>query len=436
MAENLGIPVFGGTEYMNNPSIPSAVSFADWMKIVHYYLDNAPETLKVAGPAEPVSRSWSIFKVKTPAQSHYSYSKTTVVKVDTATDYIYSSDAVTALLYRWNNKLELVDSFQQNSPLVSASFFDDLSGNHQGLFTAVGEMRPHDNNKGSLVQFDLNNDSAHTIVSSLPRPVFSIAADFNNDRLQDYAVCGFGHTSGGLYWYQQLADGSFKKNVITETPGAMQAITGDFNKDGYTDLMVLFAQAQESVQLYLNNRKGGFSMSKLLAFPPVYGSTSFQLADINKDGLPDILYTCGDNADLTQEFKPYHGVYIFLNKGNWKFEQAYFYHMNGCTKAVAADFDGDGMTDIAAIAFFADFRNHPEEKFLYFRQDAPLHFQTFSPPIETYGRWLCMDVADYDRDGDPDIILGNYAAFISINKRYAPNWDMHRPMIVLENTSH
>ena len=286
-----------------------------------------------------------------------------------------------------------------------------------------------------MLQIDLVNDSSRTIVSSLPRPVFSVPGDFNNDHLQDYAVCGYGHLTGGLYWYQQLPDGSFKKNVITETPGAIQAITGDFNKDGHADLLVLFAQAQESIRLYLNDGKGNFTMTKVLEFPPVYGSTSFQLVDFNKDGLPDIVYTCGDNADLTQEFKPYHGLYIYLNRGNFKFEQAYFYHINGCTKAVAADFDNDGLLDIAAIAFFADFRNHSEEKFLYFHQTAPMQFRQYSPPIETYGRWLCMDVVDYDHDGDPDIVLGNYAAFIMINRRYVPNWDMRLPLIVLENKS-
>jgi hypothetical protein len=436
MAQRLGIGVFGEKMYINNPRIPSAVSYTDFMKIVDYYLKSAPEQLTIPKPAVPIIKDWSIFTLKKPVRSNYYYAKTTLTQVDTVTDNIYTADAITGYLYRWNNKLELLDSVFTGTPVVSASFFDSPEGRHNGVFTTVGDLTAHDHLLGTLLQFDLGNNlkiAADTIAAALPRPVQSVRADFNNDGLQDYVICGFGHEQGGLYWYQQLPDGKYKKNVIVETPGAVHVITGDFNKDGYTDLMVLFGQAEESIRLYTNDQKGSFTLKKLLSFPSVYGSTSFQLIDFNKDGLLDILYTCGDNADLTQEFKPYHGVYIYLNKGDFKFEQAYFYHINGCTKAVAADFDGDGDLDIATIAFFADVRNNPAEKFLYFRQDGPLHFQAYSPPVGQYGRWLCMEVRDYDHDGDPDIILGNFSAYMQINKKYVPDWDMRLPMIVLEN---
>jgi hypothetical protein len=139
-------------------------------------------------------------------------------------------------------------------------------------------------------------------------------------------------------------------------------------------LMVLFAHDDESIRLFTNMGNGSFAVTRILTFPPVYGSSGFQLVDFDKDGLLDILYTCRDNADLSSILKPFHGVYIYRNKGDWNFEQAYFYPVNGCTKAIAADFDNDGDMDLASIAFFADFKNKPEEKFLYFEQDGPFHF--------------------------------------------------------------
>src|SRR5699024_1228205 len=147
------------------------------------------------------------------------------------------------------------------------------------------------------------------------------------------------------YSYTQQPDSSFKKKVIRDVPGAIEAYVRDFNHDGWPDVMVLFAQAKEGIWLFTNDKKGGFKQRNLLRFPPVYGSDGFQLADFNHDGKPDILYVAGDNADYSSILKPYHGVYIFMNHGNYHYKKAWFYHINGATKAVAVDFDNDGDLD-------------------------------------------------------------------------------------------
>ena len=36
-------------------------------------------------------------------------------------------------------------------------------------------------------------------------------------------------------------------------------------------------------------------------------------ADFDNDGFEDLIYVCGDNADITPILKSYHGIYIFLN---------------------------------------------------------------------------------------------------------------------------
>jgi len=188
--------------------------------------------------------------------------------------------------------------------------------------------------------------------------------------------------------------------------------------------------------MFLNDHKGGFITQTLLRFPPVYGSSSFQLVDFNHDGKPDILYTCGDNSDFSKVLKPYHGVYIFTNQGNWKFKQTYFYHIDGCTKAIAADFDHDGDLDIAAIAFFANFKYHPQQSFTYLEQTAPNKFLPHEVPVDSYGRWLTMEVADINHDGYDDIILGNFSTTgrgLVNQTGFTPGWDMHNPIIILKN---
>jgi hypothetical protein len=196
---------------------------------------------------------------------------------------------------------------------------------------------------------------------------------------------------GGLYLYRQVAGNQYQKTSVSSIPGAEQAVIGDFNKDGWPDVACLFAQADEGIWMFLNDHKGGFTTSNLLRFPPVYGSTSFQMVDFNNDGNLDILYTCGDNGDFSRVLKPYHGVYIFLNQGEFKFKQSWFYPVNGATKAIAADFNGDGKPDIASIAFFSDLKDTPDEGFTYFEQDdnyalcaAPAPHKYFWP-LDMYG---------------------------------------------------
>jgi hypothetical protein len=230
----------------------------------------------------------------------------------------------------------------------------------------------------------------------------------------------------------QKADHSYNQSTIMKKAGSVQARVGDFNNDGWPDLMVLFGTGDEGLWLFLNNQKGGFTSKNLLHFPPVYGSTSFQLADMNRDGELDLIYTCGYNFHDSRIFKPYHGLYIFTNQGDWNFKQSYFYPINGCTKAIATDFDGDGDIDIATTALFADLSHKPNEGFIYFEQDKALSFKPHAIPVNKYGRWMAIDTISKPH-GRPDIVLGNYATGMVIDPNLKPFWNMQMPLIVLEN---
>ncbi|MEO6814503.1 MAG: VCBS repeat-containing protein [Ginsengibacter sp.] len=96
-----------------------------------------------------------------------------------------------------------------------------------------------------------------------------------------------------------------------------------------------------------------------------------------------------------------------MDDGNNHFKQKFFYPINGCYKAMARDFDGDGDLDIATISFFPDYRNQPLESFVYLKNNGNLNFQPYTFPQANMGRWITMDAGDIDGDGKIDIILGN-----------------------------
>lgn len=434
MAPNLGLEVYPGGVYYAGPK--AAISFDNWQKLLAYYQTLAPEKLAAANPPASVATDWAMFSLEKPRLDTGQTVMTTLVAMDTIGHQLYSSDAFRNNLYRWDRTLQPTLFNRLNSAAVNATFFRDKAGREQGLFSCLGTMRAADISKGELVSLTLNGKQGTdslAIATDLPRPLQSVSADFTKDGLTDWVVCGFGHNKGGLYWLKQTPNHQFIRLPIREVAGASQAVVGDFNADDWPDLMGLFAHADEGIWLFLNDKKGGFTERNLLRFPSVYGSTSFQLVDFNNDGRLDILYTCGDNSDYSKVLKPYHGLYIYLNKGGERYEQAYFYPINGCTKAVATDFDQDGDLDIATIAFFADFKHNPAESFLLFEQRKALQFQPHAPPISGLGRWICMDVNDWDNDGDADIILGNFSKTFIIQEGLKPTWDTHLPLIVLRN---
>jgi hypothetical protein len=95
-----------------------------------------------------------------------------------------------------------------------------------------------------------------------------------------------------------------------------------------------------------------------------------------------------------------------MNDGNNNFNETFFFAMPGASEAVAKDFDLDGDIDIAAIAFFPDFDNHPERSFVYLENMGNNIYRPQTTDHGADGRWLVMEVWDYDNDGDEDIFLG------------------------------
>lgn len=436
MAPRLGISIYRKRQYYQDPK-GSQISIEEWQKIVEYFAQNAPDSLEIPTNNRQVKEDSSLFSIHKPqwTDSSNNIATNTLVAFHPSNHTIYTSDGMQKRLYRWNRDLEPVSIEELEITGVHSSFVEDSMGRQYGIFTSIGTLPPVDIANGKVWELNMENDSIRTIAEGLPRPVHSVSGDFNNNGLQDWVVCGFGHQKGGLYLLEQQDNRQFKKKTIRPVPGAVDAEVGDFNGDGWLDILVLFAHGDEGIWLMLNDKKGGFKQENIIRFPPVYGSTSFQLEDFNGDGKLDILYTSGDNADYSQILKPYHGIYIFINQGDFTFEQEYFYHLNGATEAVAKDFDGDGDLDIAAHAFFADLKNNPSESFIYLEQNDPLSFTPKTLDIHHLGRWLTMDVGDFEGDGDPDIILGNHSRQFIGEENVNQDWNTRMPFILLLNNT-
>lgn len=379
------------------PTSP-VISEKEWAHIVAYYKTNAPYSLII--PTVPdVTDLITQFDVSSFRFKHGGQPMITLIQTDSVNKQIYVGTRE-AWLYKLDTKFNVQDSMY----VKSAPSHLHITDNQKAEVLLMGIMDPNDQPKGSLIDLDFKSDQTTTVLDSIKRPVFFEKKDLNSDQLEDYIICAFGNYTGALLVYKNLGDDHYEKMVVHAQPGTRNVIVRDFTHDGKPDILALISQADEKVMLFVNEGDFRFKPITLARFPSVYGSSFLEVADFNKDGHFDLVYTNGDNADFSIILKPYHGIRIFMNDGTNQFKETWFYPMHGASEVKARDFDSDGDVDLAAISFFPDFKHQPNS-FLYF-ENTDHGYVAQTTPLAQSGRWLKLEAADIDQDGDEDLLLG------------------------------
>ncbi len=428
-------PSYGSDPYVGWGFYPSKPLVTDWQwqNIIDYYTGTAPDSLPPQPAHAAPAMDLSLFRA-VPVGNGRGRPVTCFVHGDTSNGrrQIVAGELFPGALLWYDLSMRLVDSIPVPGGIVDMQIAGDSA-----VACNIGNINPNNALLGSLSRLHVGARGKWVMdsmpfIRDLARPVQVNGADLNGDGRMDYLVCEFGHQKGSLSWFERKVDGGYDRHVLRAQPGAIRAYVQDANGDGLPDVWALFAQGDEGVFLFINKGQGRFEAQRVLRFPPMYGSSYFELADVNKDGHPDIVYTCGDNGDYSPVFKPYHGVYVFLNDGRNNFTQHYFYPINGCYKAIARDFDGDGDIDLATIAYFPDYRRQPEEGFVYLENEGGMNFRPFSLPEAEAGRWLTLAADDVDGDGRPDLLLGNFTFGPTLSKGRI-DWKKGPTLLYLQN---
>jgi hypothetical protein len=405
--------------YPENPII----SDQDWQKIVQYYAINAPEEIIPLTQNQDFFYDFSLFEGKYLGFGNEKIPKTTLISQEPHNGNIIIGDANNEL-FIINKELELVNVL--STP--SAPTHIDFPLNKSPRVLTIGNFAPSQKKLGKLIYL---NSKKTVILDSLPRSVHFGSGDLNGDKIEDVVVCGFGNHTGRLFW----VDGSNKKeNTLSTAPGARKVILNDLNLDGKLDVLVMMAQSNEQIVWYKNLGNAQFEPIVLANFHPLFGLSNFELIDLNQDGFLDLLISNGDNWDFSNVPKNYHGVRIFLNNKKNKFEESWFFPLNGASQVKAEDFDLDGDLDLVATSFYGDDLN-PDFGFVYFNNLGNGDFVPMVTKMANAGKWLCMEIMDIDADGDKDIILGSYFhTEKEINQTRSLGYDVFPQLLILKNT--
>jgi hypothetical protein len=456
IAPFLGVDPFTGEGVRDtgntNPYLPDhiypsepMVTPSEWQSIVDYYWYAAPDELTRDAPARGIIVDSMNFSAKVPEFNADTEPVVTSVTFDEQSGYIYVSNFSNLGFYIFDRDLNKIHLSALESPLSDLILIktDSASVDNTFLATFIGSLYPSDAPYGSVrkgvfdpVLSEVVFDSV--IIDNLVRPVGSQFADLNSDGTKEIIINEFGHRGGSISWIDtDMEFGSPEKQVLINTPGCIRSYILDFTGNGMKDIVSLCTQTDQAIYLFENEGNNRFNRVTLLNFEITAGSSSFELVDFDQDGYFDILYTSGDNADFSQIFKPYHGVYIYLNDGENGYEKKWFYPLHGAYNAKARDFTGNGNLDIAAISYFADYENSPEEGFIFFSNEGNYNFTPYHHPSTRAGRWLTMDVADWTGNGKYDILLGNASAGIfgpsDITEEILDTWRNGPLFMVLEN---
>lgn len=276
----------------------------------------------------------------------------------------------------WSEKKELIDFVHKDLPSIEF-------------------------NRNPLIPYASTNEGPHVSIG-----------DVNKDGKDDLFIGGgktqpsalFVQTDSGNFVRQQTA--LFKVDAQNED---ISSVFFDSDGDQWMDLLVVSGGneykngKQLSPRLYRNN-KGTFQKDSVQFRGVEINASKVGVYDIDKDGDMDVVIA----ADLVPwEFGKSPKQYIFQNDGHGSFKDITsefapdFSTIGNVKDFIWEDLDGNGYKDLIVAGHWLPIS-------IFYNNGSSLKLQTQNGLEKTHGWWNCVKSADFDNDGDLDLIAGNF----------------------------
>lgn len=320
---------------------------------------------------------------------------------------------------------KFVDSIKVTWPNLYVQTLYEIEANqriHLDIANAVKDVAKVDVKNTYLVNASVPMDFVHLEENTLdfdrdPLVPFALSnegpgitiADVNKDSMDDIFISGakrqpsqlFIQNKNGAFISAQID--VFESNAISED---LDQVFFDVDNDMDNDLLVVsggneFTSGEPlKPRLYIND-KGRFTYNKSEFEGVSVNASVVTVIDIEKDGDLDVVI--GSNA-LPGKFGEDAINYIFRNDGMGHFENITaafsreFASAGLITAIQVADLDGNGFDDVVAVGTWMPVK--------IFMNDGRSFSQRIIPNTE--GWWRALKIADFDKDGDLDIVAGNW----------------------------
>ena len=306
----------------------------------------------------------------------------------------------------------------------------DRDGDLDVLVAGMGMIFPNNDKIGSVIVLENDGRSrftARVLVDRIARVSDVEGGDFNGDGLTDLAVGQFGYDDGEIRWLENKGGWNFESHILLSLSGAIHTPVVDIDSDGDLDIVAIVSQEWEELYVFENDGRGNFKTRMVWGSSNEdFGSSGIRIADLNRDGLPDIFYTNGDAFDyIPPAPRPWHGVQWIENKGQFEFVYHRVADLPGAYSPEAADLDNDGDLDLAAVSTFNTWGSPEAYSLVWYENDGGMKFtprEIANDPTHL----LNVAAADMDDDGRTDLVTGGFYAY--------PPYDRQSRVLLWKNT--